>query len=187
MDRVGRVGAEVSGLASKEGVDAARGGNGRGARGGATGDDDEALAVGAAGEGRGRLGGIIDASEGMRGGVASVVVEGREGMGRLGGAGAWWLSAVETAAKVVGTGTGGGGGRERRGGETTTSLLGRGAGTGALLVEMDVVEDEYIVVARVVVRGEATGCAWWLILLVVVVKVIGIVKTGGVSEGRARE
>lgn len=54
-------------------------------------------------------------------------------------------------------------------------------------MEMDVVEDEYIVVARVVVRGEATGCAWWLILLVVVVKVIGIVKTRGVSEGRARE
>jgi hypothetical protein len=34
-----------------------------------------------------------------------------------------------------------------------------------LVVEMDVVE-EYIVVARVVVRGGATGCGWWLIRVV---------------------
>ena len=160
LDRVGGVGAEVSGLASKEGVDGPRGGNGRGTRGGATGDDDDASAVGAAGEGRGRLGGIIDASEGMRGGVASVVAEGSEGMGRLGSVGTWRWSAVGGAAKVVGTGIGGGGGRERRGGESTTSLLGRGTGTGALLVEMGVVEEEYIVVARVVVRGGAIGCGW---------------------------
>lgn len=188
MDRVGGVGAEVLGLASKEGVDAARGGNGRGTRGGATEDDDDASAVGAAGEGRCRLGGIIDASDGMRGGVARVVAEGREGIGRLGSVGTWRWSAVERVGEVAGTGTGGGGGgRERRGGETTTSLLGRGAGTGGLLVEMEVVEEEYIVVARVVVRGGATGCAWRLILLEVVVMVIGDVKRRRECEGKVRK
>lgn len=89
IDRVGSAGgAEVSGLMSKEEVEAARGGSGKGTRGiGVTWDGEDELAATAAGEGRDRLGGTIDASDGMRGGVASVVAEGREGMGRFGGTG----------------------------------------------------------------------------------------------------
>lgn len=110
-DRVGSVGgAKVSGLVSKEGVDAVRGGSGKGTREtGVTREGDDALVEAAAGEGRGRLGVTIDASEGIRGGVASLLAEGREGMGLFGSAGAW--SAVESAAKVAGTGGGGGGAR----------------------------------------------------------------------------
>jgi len=79
----GSADAGLSGLASKEGVDAARGGNGKRILGGATVAAVWGVAVGTGG---GRLGGTIDDSEAMRGGFD--VAEATEGTGRFGSAGA---------------------------------------------------------------------------------------------------